>query len=372
MCPLFRKRMFTPGCHPILIGSLPLTSHAEALQLILAHTPDTPLWPQLPKNPREGMIRQFLTGFPGLIDDGVRYWIDNTSSNFAEEMTAFYEEYLLAVGDFQYLKTSRFALATDDAAGFFNLLEHLRTTQTPPPTAKGQVTGPVTVGIGVKDSNGNSIFYDDNLRDMLIKLLALKACWQVEELRRFTGPEQPIVFIDEPGLVSFGASGFTGISREMVSLAVSEVITAIKGAGGLAGVHICANGDWGPALTSATDIISFDAYCYFENFILYREQLCTFLARGGILAWGIVPTGDPLAVTKESARSLFKKWLVQLRTLTAFGFSEQQLMTQTLIAPSCGTGSLSPELARKVLAMTSELSQMARAHLLHQSTAHSI
>ena len=355
--------MFTAICRPILIGSLPLTSHQEALQLILTHTPEIPLWPQLPKNPREGMIRQFLTGFPGLIDAGNSYWIDSQGANFTREMTAFYEEYMLATEDPVYLKTSRFALTTDSASGFFTLLRHLDAAGQAPPTVKGQVTGPITVGIGVKDGHGNSIIYDANLRDMLIKLLTLKACWQVSELRPYSAATAPIIFIDEPGLVSFGAGGFAGISRQMVSLAVCEMITAIKSAGGLAGVHICANGDWEPALASDTDIISFDAYSYFDNFILYKEQLCRFLVRGGILAWGIVPTGDPLAVAEESALSLFEKWLAQLERLAAFGFSEQQLMAQTLIAPSCGTGSLSPELARKVLAMTSELSCMAKARL---------
>ena len=359
--------MFTPRCLPILIGSLPLTNHAEALQLILTHSPEIPLWPQLPENPREGMIRQFLTGFPGLIDDGKDYWINTDSPGFAEEMTSFYGEYLQAVDNPEFLKTSRFALGTDSATGFFTLLAYLAAEKRPTMTVKGQVTGPVTTGIGVKDGNGNSIFYDDNLRDMLIKLLALKACWQVAELRRFTGTAQPIIFIDEPGLVSFGSSGFAGVSQEMVSLAVFEVIAAIKGAGGLAGVHICANGDWGPALTSETDIISFDAYSYFDNFILYKDQLCGFLRRGGILAWGIVPTGDPLAIAEESASSLFSKWLVQLEHLAAFGFSQQQLMAQTFIAPSCGTGSLSIELAEKVLVLTDKLSQMAKAHLTHKS-----
>lgn len=363
--------MFTANCHPILIGSLPLTDHGEAQRLIAAHTPEIPLWPQLPKNPREGMIRQFLTGYPGLVEDAGRYWINGDSPGFAEEMTAFYEEYLLAVADPATLKTSRFALGRDSATGFFTLLEYLQATRTQPLTAKGQVTGPVTTGIGVRDNKGNSIFYDDNLRDMLVKLLALKGAWQVAELKQFIEPVQPIVFIDEPGLVSFGASGFAGVSREMVSQSVGEVIAAIQGAGGLAGVHICANGDWGPALSSTTDIISFDAYSYFDNFILYQEQLCTYLSRGGILAWGIVPTGDPLAVAEESAASLFAKWLVQLQRLTTFGFDEQQLMAQTLIAPSCGTGSLSPELAARVLTMTSELSRMAREHQkLTQSPDH--
>ena len=355
--------MFLPNCRPILIGSLPLISHAEALRLIFAHSPDIPLWPQLPKNPREGMIRQFLTGFPGLVDDGKRYWIDNERADFLGEMTDFYEEYLQVVDTADSLQNSRFTLGTDSAAGFFALLDFLqRGTEPPPLTVKGQITGPVTVGIGVKDANGNSIFHDDNLRDMLIKLLSLKASWQVRRLKPFTGPVPPIVFIDEPGLVSFGSSGFAGVSREMASQAVAEVTAAIKEAGGLAGLHICANGDWGPALDSGTDIISFDAYSYFDNFILYKEALGTFLARGGILAWGIVPTGDPAAVAAESAHSLFQKWLVQLARLASFGVSERQLMSQTLIAPSCGTGSLSPELAVKVLTMTKEVAQMAGAH----------
>jgi hypothetical protein len=266
-------------------------------------------------------------------------------------------------GEPEYLQSSRFALGMDSAPGFFTMQHFLEQGQSPHLTAKGQVTGPVTTGIGVKDQHGNSIFYDDNLRDILVKLLSMKGRWQVAELQKITKEMPPIIFIDEPGLVSFGSSGFGGISREMVSEAVAEVITAIKAAGGLAGVHICANGDWGPALSSAADIISFDAYFYFDNFILYKEQLVNFLRRGGILAWGIIPTGDPLVVARESVDSLFTKWQEQLKLLTTFGFTEKQLMEQTLIAPSCGTGSLTPELAQKVLSMTSELSLLARQHL---------
>ena len=355
--------MFHANCRPILIGSLPLLDHKEALQLILTHTPEIPLWPQLPKNPREGMVRQFLTGFPGLVDEGNRYWIDTDNPDFEQEMAAFYEDYMRVEGDPESLQSSRFALGMDSAPGFFTMQHFLEQGQSPHLTAKGQVTGPVTTGIGVKDQHGNSIFYDDNLRDILVKLLSMKGRWQVAELQKFTRETPPIIFIDEPGLVSFGSSGFGGISREMVSEAVAEVITAIKEARGLAGVHICANGDWGPALSSAADIISFDAYFYFDNFILYKEQLVNFLSRGGILAWGIIPTGDPLVVARESVDSLFVKWQEQLKLLTTFGFTEKQLMEQTLIAPSCGTGSLTPELAQKVLLMTSELSLLARQHL---------
>ena len=81
--------MFAANCMPILIGSLPLVDPREALDHILTHCPDIPLWPQLPRLPKEGMIRQFLSGYPGLVDEGKRYWVDTSSGYFEQEMTAF-------------------------------------------------------------------------------------------------------------------------------------------------------------------------------------------------------------------------------------------------------------------------------------------
>lgn len=355
--------MLQASCLPVLIGSLPITSHSEAANLILKYAPEIPLWPQLPKNPREGMIRQFLSGFPCLIDDGKRFWIDTDRVDFTDEMTSFYTDYIAAEADNTALRMSRFGLSNDTAAGFSAMTELLKSSNHVAETLKGQVTGPITTGIGTKDQHGNSIIYDDNLRDMLVKHLALKGRWQALELGKFTGNNKPIIFIDEPGMVSFGSSAFTGISKTMVTDAVAEVITGIQKAGGLAGVHICANGDWGPALDSGADIISFDAYSYFDNFILFKQQLVSFLKAGGILAWGIIPTGDPLVVAEETAEKLFARWLDQLDTLTTFGFSEKQLMQQTLIAPACGTGSLPLELAFKVLTMNRDVSLKCREYL---------
>lgn len=355
--------MFHARCLPVLIGSLPLKDHTEALQLILEKCPEIPLWPQLPKNPKEGMIRQFLSGFPGLMDDGNNYRVSTDSDNFAAEMASFYEECMEIEAEPSRLASSRFSLGDDTAAGFFTFLHHFQQHAGSAVTLKGQVTGPVTTGIGVRDSNDRSIFYDESLREMLETHIALKARWQVEQLSPLCGKMPPLLFIDEPGLVSFGSSGFSGISEEMVTRSVSAVIQSIQAAGGLAGLHICANGDWGPPLKSAADIISFDAYFYFDNFILFRDPLVKFIERGGILAWGIVPTSDPLVVEQENVDSLFARWQAQVKTLAGFGFSEKQLMEQTLIAPSCGTGSLSIAMARKVLTMTGELSHRARTFL---------
>lgn len=353
--------MYNANCDPMLIGSLPLTDYQQALKLIFHYSAPIPLWPQLPKNDKEGMVRQFLSGFPGLDDTEKRYYVDTGKENFEQEMAEFYEEAMTIESNPNLLSESRFTLGADTASGFLAFIDYLQNNPVTWKTLKGQVTGPVTTGVGIKDQHGKSILYDDNLRDMLITHLSLKAKFQIEQLQQYCKSQAPIILIDEPALVSFGSSGFAGVSAEMVTDSVDTVISAIKSAGGIAGVHICANGDWGPTLLSDADIISFDAYFYFDNFILYKEQLITYLSRGGMLAWGIVPTGDPLVVDRETTESLYERWREQLSFLSStVAISEKQLLQQTFVAPSCGTGSLTPERATKVLAMTSELSEMIK------------
>lgn len=353
--------MFSPHCLPVLIGSLPLSDHREAAELIFKYTPEIPLWPQLPKFRKEGMVRQFISGFPGLIDTDKKFWVDTGSDDFPELMTSFYEHFFECESLSMLPGSSPFALTPDTARGFFTFIDAVNEKQHSSVTLKGQITGPVTTGIGVRDQDGNALFSNDNLRDILIKLLCGKARWQVEQLKPLCTTVPPIIFIDEPAMVSFGSTAFAAVSKELVSDSVSEIINAVKTAGGLAGIHICANGDWSAALASDAGIISFDGYSYFDHFILYRSQLVSFLERGGILAWGIVPTGNPESVAEEQVDSLYAKWQEQLEVLCKLGFSRQQLVSQTLIAPACGTGSLSLELAVKVLSMTRELADLIRA-----------
>lgn len=106
---------------------------------------------------------------------------------------------------------------------------------------------------------------------------------------------------------------------------------------------------------TGVDIISFDAYSYFDKLILYPEQLIAFFKRGGILASGIIPTTADL-LSKESCNSLVEKWFGQLSQLEDLGIDRETICKQTLITPSCGTGSVSLEQSIAVLEMTKDVS----------------
>jgi len=346
---------------PLLIGSLPITDHEQAVALVFQYTPDVPLWVQLPVYPQEGMISQFLEGFPGVVHEKERVFVDTSAPAFEEALLAFYEEVLSVTEEGAPLDGTRFVLTPATARGFFALLDRIKSSPRPPVAVKGQITGPVTLATGLTDQDRRAVFYDERLRDVVVKTVALKARWQAEKLGQWHQPA--IIFIDEPGLAGFGTSAFISISREDVGLALSEVIDAIHQAGGLAGIHVCANTDWSLILDSAADILSFDAYGYFERLALYEKSLKAFYDQGRIVAWGIVPTSDSREIERENASSLVKRWEGLAGRIESFGVEREVILAQSLITPSCGTGSLNPDHAVKVLEMTRDVSRILRGQV---------
>lgn len=346
---------FSPRGMATLIGSLPVANHRQGLELINKYTSAIPLWPQLPSNPKEGMLVQFMEGMIGMVE-GERTYLD-TNGDFDEQLLPFFEEFLMASEDHTALMDSRFSISQERAGGLY-LLKDEANTSGQAVAVKGQVTGPFTILTGLQDQDQRLSYYNPSLREMVVQGLALKSAWQVHFLKKTGLPV--LVFIDEPALAGLGSSAFITISQDDIAQDMSHVIDAIQGAGGLAGIHVCANTEWSLLLNSKIDIISFDAYTFFDRFITCRDQIHSYLDRGGIIAWGIVPTSEEDKIREETSESLVAKWEEQAAQLSSEKWSIPAILEQSLITPSCGTGSLSPDLAEKVLALTSEVSATLR------------
>ncbi len=357
---------FEANCRPLLIGSLPLEDHDEASRLVFRYTPDIPLWVQLPVHAHEGMIPQFVPGMPGVSTRDGRTFVDTAAPDYDQQVLEFYEEYMTAtVEKPPDSDRSRFTLTDDAAPGFAVLQKQLASRAQAPVAVKGQVTGPFTFCTGLKDDKRQAIFYDLQLRDAAVKLLSLKAAWQVHRLSETGCPV--IVFCDEPALAGFGTSEFLSVSRDDIGMCLEDIMLAVHSAGGLVGVHICANTDWSLVLDSAADIVNFDAYTYFDRFILYPDLIRRFIAGGKILAWGIVPTGDGEDIAGESTDSLTDQWYEKVRFIEDLGISRRQIAAQSLITPSCGAGTLAPTLAERVLQLTRGVSDRLRREIGFES-----
>ena len=333
------------------IGSLPHLDIDKAVELVLKNLPKTPYWPQLPKRGyKENMVAQFTEAMPCVrVDEaGERVYFD-TSGDITSELELFYEKYLENNVDY-------FAISRDKAPGFYRMLEeigkqrHLNLI-----TLKGHVTGPITFGFSAKDEKGRAIMYNDTFSDIIVKALAMKACWQVEMVKEFK--VQPIIFFDEPYMVSFG-SAYMNISKEEVIRYLREIMEPVQKAGALVGIHCCANTDWSLLFETDVNIISFDAYSYLEKMSLYPEDIIRFLNRGGVLAWGIVPTSEFKGT--ETEEELVKRFEGGIELLGSKGIDKRMLLSRCMITPSCGMGSLTTQAAERIIYLTKEVSRRMR------------
>lgn len=347
---------FPASCKATAIGSFPHAEVEEAFRLIMECVPQIPVWPQLPYYPEEGMTKQYNEGMPGLTSAGDKVFFDTATSHFESELLKFYEDYLQAREIKKMPVGHRFGISFSCARGFHFLLNRLTKNNSPHLALKGQITGPITLGTTLTDQSGKFAYYDQRLREVVVKTLALKARWQIHQLSTLGLPV--IIFIDEPSLVAYGSSAFLGISEANVMSDLQEIIEQIHGEGALAGVHCCENTDWGMLLKTGIDILSFDAYGFFDRVVLYANELKDFINRGKVLAWGLIPTGGSDYIRKETASSLMERWKEYIRQLIERGLEKERLITQSLITPSCGTGSLTPELSERVMKLLKEVSDL--------------
>jgi len=331
------------GCLPTAIGSMPHTNPDEACSIIVKYLPDIPVWPQLPRrSPKENMVVQFSEGFPGVVIKGDKIHIE-PSANFESELEQIYI-------DCEQGNAHKYGISTEYAAGLRAFLSKATGSK----IVKGQVTGPVTWGLAVTRQDGQGILYDDTLAEAAAKFLRLKASWQ-ENILKGISPN-PIIFVDEPYLVSLG-SVFTPIPEGKVPVLLEEVF---RGINGIKGLHCCGNTNWSVILDTTVDILSFDAYKYASSLSTHSDKVKSFLERGGGIAWGIVPN-DEEALSKESLPSLRDRLEEAIAPFARDGVKFRQIIAQGLVTPSCGLEGLSPEVAALALELTAKLSRDLRS-----------
>lgn len=345
------------------IGSLPYTEEEEALTLVFRYFPDIPHWPQLPgRGKEEGFVEQFA---PPLLKAGLatrdnegRVVIDFPLEKGPELMTSFLEKCLAAEeGDGEALNF--FAFPPEAASGFYAFMRKVETHNLPEGAVmvKGQISGPVTVGFYLKDGAGKAIYYEPQLREILLRTLGVQALWQGRELAKSGLPV--LLFIDDPGMYAYGSSLYVGLQREDIVSGLRYLTELLHREGIITGVHSCAGIDWTLLLEGGVKVISFDAYNYFDSLVVLLPHLTDFLAGGGVLAWGIVPTSP--AVDGESTESLVERLEAHFNWLAERGIPLELLCRQALITPACGTGTLTPERAELVYRLTAELAAKMRA-----------
>lgn len=337
------------------IGSLPHKDVASAMQVVKNNFSQIPFWPQLAKfNKNEDMITQFLENMPGLVLNDEKIYLDNESDEFFSQLENLFMDYEEIISSPDSALINEYKISEANSSTFGPFLKIIQETN--PKYAKGQITGPFTLATSLTDKEGKCAFYDETLREVIVKIISLKALWQIKNIKRANRNTTPIIFIDEPSISQLGTSAFITISREEVLGILKEVSDLIKENGALSAIHCCGKCDWTVPIEAGVNILNLDGFFFAQNFSLFSNSLKPFLDNGGIIAWGVVPTLDKDALEQSDLDSMVAKFDEAIEYLVNKGIDASLLISQSMVTTSCGAGSLTVELAEKATSLTQDLS----------------
>lgn len=336
---------FSPRFMATHLAAVPHRDPDQVCDLILKNFPEAPCIPRLTKS-----TRMYLERIPCLVVDSEKrkLWFDLSPAR-EKELLEFYDRY--ESGDLDY-----FGISPESAPGMYALLEKLRVRR--PKELRlvhVQTPGPVTWGLTITDGAGTPALYNETLRDVLVKTLAMKARWQERKIKELLPGVETLVDFGEPSLVLHTSAVGSGLREDVIG-ALNGVLDAVEG---VTCIHCCANIDWTILMDTHTDVINFDAYEHSDKLALYPKELNAFLARGGAIAWGIVPTSDE-KIASEDLGSLSARLEHGLGLLTEQGVERAALCEQAILTPSCATSNMTLAPAEKAFELTNALSRRMR------------
>jgi methionine synthase II (cobalamin-independent) len=321
-----QARLFVGGTATGL-GSLPHRDAQEAADFALRITPELPCIPTLPKcSPSEGMIAQSVVGISGIsVGQYGSLLVDADRIDPDEPVT------------------------TDlDHGAYAGLRAFLVAAQGYEGPVKWQFTGPVTLGLTLLRAGvPAAVAFEVAKKTVRSHVAAIHELVQAELPKCLQ-----VVFIDEPDLSLLMDESFPIAPEPAVDL-MSGALAIIEG-GALMGMHSCSTAD--PAILTATGpaILSLPVS---SRLAQHAGALAEFLDRGGVIAWGVVPTHGPVMASAErSWKRLAALWC----ELVQGGCDATRLRQQSLVTPACGLANHTETTAEIVYAQVRDIGERLR------------
>jgi methionine synthase II (cobalamin-independent) len=301
------------------------------------------------------MMVQYVEGIPGIRLDAAekKVTLDIEEATFGmEQVEAAYNDGAVELG----------AISAEHSRGLDRFCRRLEAMPAPR-AVKGHVTGPVTLALSLETNyEARAAFYEPELARMIARAVGLKARYQEQLFSTIAPNAETIIFFDEPSMGSIGSA----VLNLDANLAVELLSIASRACRSIPGIHCCGETDLGLIADAGVRVLNFDAFSYFESLVVAGPRVKTFVEGGGMLAIGLVPSflPHPEAVAAETIESLWARLLEIVDALTATGLDRELLARQSMITPSCGTGGMRPDLARRSLELTAQIADKARERFL--------
>jgi len=293
---------------------MPHTDVTRALEVAL--TLDVPFWPQLPNySYYEDMYVQAAEHFPGILLDVEKRTLRFSMDKFAQELET--------------------AWANFDNPDYFDVSEtysavyHRFLTQDFSDRAaiRGQLEGPISFGFNILDQDERPILFDDTVRPFMLDFMARRLNVQLDRLKKLN--PNAFMFVDEPGL-QFLFSAMAGYGDMKAKEDLDQFFEQVDRP---RGIHLCGNPDWDFLLNLDLEVLSLDIYTNAEIFASYAPSIRKFIEKGGLIVWGIVPTGFE-QFDREAIPSLIQHLEFVWKVLWSKGIDRDQLLSRSMLSPA--------------------------------------
>ncbi|HEX5132998.1 MAG TPA: hypothetical protein VFX92_10990 [Candidatus Krumholzibacteria bacterium] len=310
---------FRPSGAVTGVGSLPHTDPARAIAFVARWAPEVPFWPQLRRRSAgEAMLPQtFGAALAHLVP---------VRGEHAYSLRAGRADRFAAA-----LESDGGRLDPGNAAGFQPFVDALAAGAFPGVrAAKGQAMGPVTLACSVL-VDGVPLIEHAALRELLADHVVRVARWQAGMLR----PHAPavIMVLDEAYLG--GALRAHPGSAGVIADLLRSVVLRVRGPRVLVGIHCCDEIPFAVLDAVSPDLYSFDAWNG-AGAMAGDPAARRFLAAGGLVAWGWIPTRDDL--TGVDVAGLAARWDAAAARLAAQedSLNAARILASALVTASCG------------------------------------
>jgi hypothetical protein len=319
---------------------MPHTDVDRALEMALSL--DVPFWPQLPNySYYEDMYVQAAEHFPGIVLNLGKRTLRFSMDKFAEELEAA----LIRFDD-----PDMFDISETYSAVYHRFLALSLADR---PAIRGQLEGPISFGFNILDQDERPILFDDTVRPFMFDFMAKRLNVQLARLQQLN--PNAFMFVDEPGL-QFLFSAMAGYGDLKAKGDLDLFFAKVDRP---RGIHLCGNPDWDFLLNLDLEVLSLDVYTNAEVFGAYAKSIARFLDRGGVIVWGIVPTGFE-AFAKEEIPTLIHRLEAVWNTLWAKGIDRDLLISRAMLSPAtCCL--VNPDKERTVERAFAAVNQMAAA-----------
>jgi hypothetical protein len=243
-------------------------------------------------------------------------------------------------------------LPAEYASGFGELLRRAG-SGTKVRVLVGHTQGPISLALQIADAEERPLIYDMPLLEALIQHVALRANWQVAQLRSYA--DEVLICLDEPFLNALD-SPFCPLGWADGVELLQRLISSLDGYRGLA-VNGAVN--WEILLDAGIDLLIYEhgQQASFQDLALAGPSLSRLIERGGAIAWAIIPA-DAAALARLDVAALIAAFETMLGTID--GVAPQELLRSSLITVGRGLAQLSVEQAEQALRLCRETSQRLR------------